>query len=408
MADLMPVSVAVERIVGTIRRLQSEPVAVSSALGRVLAADVVSPLDLPPFDNSAMDGYAVRSQDTASTPITLRVVDDIPAGRAPSRDIGPGEAARIMTGAPMPSGADAVVPVELTSANWGGMPGVVGTSSVTINTPVGAGDAVRLRGENVRGGQRLLPDGQSLRPQDLGILASVGLGSVEVVRRPRAAILTSGDELIAYGQPLPPGGIYDGNSPMLAALVIQYGGDAVILAPARDDLDSVRTTFRAALSLKPDLIVSSAGVSVGAADYVKAVLDELGTVDFWKINVRPGRPLAYGTLGGVPFFGLPGNPVSAMVTCELAVKPAVYAMLGRADDSTTVSAIAGEDIDSDGRRSYLRCTLEVVDGRYVARLTRTQSSGALYSLVEADGLLIVPEGVRSMARGSDVEVRLLR
>jgi molybdopterin molybdotransferase len=408
MSDLMPVSTALEHILRDLERLPAESVPVTAAYGRVLADDVHSPLDLPPFDNSAMDGYAVRAQDTASAPVTLRVVDDIPAGRASTREIQIGEAARIMTGAPMPSGADAVVPVELTGADWGGMPGVVSTSAVRINTPVQTGDSVRERGENVQTGQLLLHRGSVLRAQDLGMLASVGMGEVPVVRRPRAVVITSGDELIPYGQPLPPGGIYDGNSPMLAALITQYGGEPVILPPARDDLEAVRTTFRAALSLKPDLIVSSAGVSVGAADYVKVVLDELGKVDLWKINIRPGRPLAYGTLSGVPFFGLPGNPVSAMVTCELAVKPALYAMLGRADDSMTVKAITGEDIRSDGRRSYLRCKLEMIDGRYVATLTRTQSSGALYSLVEADGLLIVPEDVRNVPQGTEVEVRLLR
>lgn len=408
MSDLMPVSTALEHILRDLERLPAESVPVTAAYGRVLSDDVHSPLDLPPFDNSAMDGYAVRAQDTASAPVTLRVVDDIPAGRASTREIQIGEAARIMTGAPMPSGADAVVPVELTGADWGGMPGVVSASAVRINAPVQTGDSVRERGENVQTGQLLLHRGSVLRAQDLGMLASVGMGDVPVIRRPRAVVITSGDELIPYGQPLPPGGIYDGNSPMLAALITQYGGEPVILPPARDDLEAVRTTFRAALSLKPDLIVSSAGVSVGAADYVKVVLDELGKVDLWKINIRPGRPLAYGKLSGVPFFGLPGNPVSAMVTCELAVKPALYAMLGRADDSMTVKAITGEDIRSDGRRSYLRCKLEMIDGRYVATLTRTQSSGALYSLVEADGLLIVPEDVRNVPQGTEVEVRLLR
>lgn len=408
MSDLMPVAHALERILRDMNRQSTELVPVTSAYGRVLAEDVASPLDLPPFDNSAMDGYAVRAQDTASAPVTLRVVDDIPAGRASTRELQIGEAARIMTGAPMPHGADAVVPVELTGADWGGMPGIVSASAVRINEPVQTGDSVRERGENVQIGQRLLRAGSVLRAQDLGMLASVGMGEIAVVVRPRAVIITSGDELIPYGQPLPPGGIYDGNSPMLAALISQYGGDAVILPPARDDLESVRTTFRAALSLKPDLIVSSAGVSVGAADFVKVVLDELGKVDLWKINIRPGRPLAYGKLSGVPFFGLPGNPVSAMVTCELAVKPAVYTMLGRADDSTSVKAITGEDIRSDGRRSYLRCKLEMIDGRYVATLTRTQSSGALYSMVEADGLLIVPEDVKTVPQGTEVEVRILR
>lgn len=408
MTELMPVAAALERILRDMHRLSAEAVPVASAYGRVLADDVYSPLDLPPFDNSAMDGYAVRAQDTASAPVTLRVVDDIPAGRASTREIQIGEAARIMTGAPMPSGADAVVPVELTGADWGGMPGVVSASAVRINSPVQTGDSVRERGENVQTGQLLLRGGSLLRAQDIGMLASVGMGEVAVVRQPRVVVMTSGDELMPYGQPLSPGGIYDGNSPMLAALITQYGGEPVILPPARDSLDSVRTTFRAALSLKPDLIVSSAGVSVGAADFVKVVLDELGKVDLWKINIRPGRPLAYGKLAGIPFFGLPGNPVSAMVTCELAVQPAVYAMLGRADDSTTVKAVTGEDIRSDGRRSYLRCKLQMIDGRYVATLTRTQSSGALYSMVEADGLLIVPENIKTVPQGTEVEVRLLR
>lgn len=408
MSGMISVGSAVERILSEVGRLEAERVHIEEAFGRVLAEDAISTIDLPPFDNSAMDGYAVRAQDTAHVPVTLHVVDDIPAGRASSRALDVGETARIMTGAPMPPMADAVVPVELTSANWGGMPGAVSASSVTVNETVRAGDSVRKRGENVRHGQRLLSGGSILRAQDVGILASVGMGSVVVVRRPKAAIITSGDELIPYDTPLPPGGIYNGNSPMLAALITQYGGEAIIIPPAADDLDAVRATFRAALEHKPDLIVSSAGVSVGAADYVKAVLEELGSVNFWKINVRPGRPLAYGKLEGVPFFGLPGNPVSAMVTCELAVKPAVFAMLGRKDDSMTVRAVTGEAIKSDGRRSYLRCKLAQEGGRWIATLTGTQSSGALYSLVEADGLLIVPEDTHDVAAGTEVDVRLLR
>ena len=408
MTDMISVGTAVERILAQVTELERERVHIESAFGRVLAENVDSPLDLPPFDNSVMDGYAVRAHDTQNSPVTLRVVDDIPAGRASTRTIGPGETARIMTGAPIPAGADAVVPVELTSANWGGMPGIVGASSVTVNAPVQAGDSVRLRGENVRKSQRLLSKSAVLRPQDVGMLASIGMGSVAVIRRPKAAILTSGDELIPYNEPLPAGGIYNGNSPMLAALIAQYGGEAIILPPARDQLEAVRALFRAALEYKPDLIVSSAGVSVGAADYVKTVLEELGSVGFWKINVGPGRPLAYGTLEGGPFFGLPGNPVSAMVTCELAVKPAVLAMQGRTDMTLTIRAVAGEDIKSDGRRSYLRCSLTQTDGRWIAHLTRMQSSGALYSLVEADGLLIVPEDVKDVAAGTSVEVRLLR
>lgn len=408
MASLMPISTALERILSDVHRLEAETVPLMDALEAVLAQELTSPLNLPPFDNSAMDGYAVRAEDTTFAPVTLRVVDDIPAGRMSDRTLSTGQVARIMTGAPIPLGADAIVPVELTLTNWGGMPGAGTSGTVTINEAVRTGDSVRFAGENVREGQALLPAGHVIRPQDIGIMASVGLSHVEVIRQPLVAILTSGDELASYDTPLEPGQIYDGNSPMLAALMLQYGAKPVIIPAARDSLASVRASFQAALDLRPDLIVSSAGVSVGAADFVRPVLAELGQVDFWRINLRPGRPLAYGKLGDIPFFGLPGNPVSAMVTAELVVKPTIYAMLGRRDDSLTISAVTGEAFKSDGRRSYLRCKVNYEGGRAVATLTGTQSSGALYSLVEADGLMIIPEDVIDVAEGTPVEVRLLK
>jgi molybdopterin molybdotransferase len=214
--------------------------------------------------------------------------------------------------------------------------------------------------------------------------------------------------LAPYGRPLQNGQIYDGNTPMLAAMMRHFGATPHVLPPARDTLESVQATFEAALALEPDVIVSSAGVSVGAADFVKDVLGALGEVGFWRINLRPGKPLAFGRLGTIPFFGLPGNPVSAFVTCELIVKRAVYAMLGRAVDTERVTARAEHDIESDGRRSYLRCALTATADGWTARLTGTQSSGALYSLVIADGLLIVDEGIRLVEAGQSVQVQLLR
>ena len=221
MTDMISVGTAVERILAQVTELERERVHIESAFGRVLAENVDSPLDLPPFDNSAMDGYAVRAHDTQNSPVTLRVVDDIPAGRASTRTIGPGETARIMTGAPIPAGADAVVPVELTSANWGGRPGTGGASSVSVNAPVQTGDSVRLRGENVRKSQRLLSKSAGLRPQDVGLLATMGMSSAAVIWRPKAAILTSGDELIPHNEPIPARGIYKENSSTRAALLAQ-------------------------------------------------------------------------------------------------------------------------------------------------------------------------------------------
>jgi molybdopterin molybdotransferase len=276
------------------------------------------------------------------------------------------------------------------------------------------GANVRPIGENVQQGQRILQAGIVLRPQDIGVLASVGHAQIQVARQPRVAILTTGDELVTADEPLSPGKIRDANSYTLAGLVAQHGGIPLVLPIAPDDLEGVRGLFRDALAVKPDMVISSAGVSVGAADYVRTVLAELGEVDFWRINLRPGKPLAFGMLNGgeagrIPFFGLPGNPVSAMVTFDVVVRPALFQMQGRVDDPATITAMTADEVVSDGRRSYLRVTLHrAEDGRMIARETGTQSSGALFSMVLADGLMIVPEDVTHLPAGSAVIVRLLR
>lgn len=410
---MLAVEHAIAQILADMTRLETETIALNKAFGRVLATDITSPVSLPPFANSSMDGYAVRAADTQGAPVTLRVVMDIPAGRAPAHPLAPGEAARIMTGAPMPDGADAVVPVEDTDAGWGQSGDAPLAAQVTILKAVRGGAFVRAVGENVRAGQTLLTAATTLRPQDVGMLASVGLQSVPVVRQPRVVILTTGDELIPAGTPLTPGKIYDANNLMLAGLARQDGALALVLPPAPDDLPAVETLFREALSLAPDMIVSSAGVSVGAADYVRTVLEALGEINFWRINLRPGKPLAYGRLydgsgRAVPFFGLPGNPVSAIVTFEVIVRPALAALLGREFNPAEATAITGEAMTSDGRRSYLRVRLSRDGQRLIAHSTGTQSSGALMSMVEADGLLIVPEGVTQVPAGTALPVRLLR
>jgi molybdopterin molybdotransferase len=236
----------------------------------------------------------------------------------------------------------------------------------------------------------------------------LGYNHIQVIRQPRVAILTTGDELVGADQPLSPGKIHDTNSYTLAALVTTYGGQPIRLSPSPDTLEAVRKLFHDALAQKPDIIISSAGVSVGATDLIRIVLDELGEVNLWRINLRPGKPLAFGHLQGIPFFGLPGNPVSAMVTFDVIVRPALLKLAGKPDDTPITTAIVGEDIPSDGRRTYARVKLNYENGQLIARTTGTQSSGALMSMVVADGLLIIPEGMTEVAVGTPLPVRLLR
>ncbi len=413
MGDLIAVEQALQQILNRVTVLPAENIPIAQALGRVLAADVVARFDVPSFANSGMDGYAVRAADIAtassSAPVTLTVTADIPAGTAPTRPVGAGEAARIMTGAVLPPGADAVVPVEQTTDHWTSDGSAPLSAQVAVLRPVRAGDNVRPAGEDVRAGQMVLAAGTRLRPQEIGVMVSLGQATIAVFRQPRVAILSTGDELVEIDEPLTAGKIHNSNSYVLAGLVSTLGGIALQLPPARDTLDSVRQRFQEALDWPPDLVLSSAGVSVGTRDVVRAVVEELGQVELWRVNVRPGKPLAFGHVRGVPFFGLPGNPVSAMVTFDLFVRPALL-KLGGGDPSAVeiVTATVGESLTSDGRRTYLRVILADEKGELTARTTGTQSSGALLSMVRADGLLIVPEGMREVPIGSRLPVRLLK
>lgn len=413
MADLLNVDLAIEQILNTIEPMPSEIVTLLDAFGRVLAQDIISEINLPSYPNSSMDGYAVRAEDTQNAPVRLNVVMDIPAGAVAQRAITNGEAARIMTGAPMPDGADAIVPVEDTDSIWDQKGDSPLPPHVTINKSVKPGASVRMIGENVKLGQAVLKAGTVLRPQDIGILASMGVAHVAVTRQPKVLLLTSGDELIGFGEPLTTGKIYDTNSFALAGLVKQEGAIPLILPPAPDRIEAVRALFNEALAAEPDMIISSAGVSVGTADFVRTILEELGQVNFWRINIRPGKPLAFGHLRAkngqlVPFFGLPGNPVSAMVTYDVVTRPALFKMLGRTFDPASVTAVTAEDMTSDGRRSYMRVKLAHEDNKLTARLTGNQSSNALMSMVLADGLMIIPEGVTFVPAGTALTVRLLR
>lgn len=413
MTDLLNVDDVLARILSDMQPLSQETVDLSRALGRVLAEDVQAAQDVPAFASSAMDGYAVRADDlagaSAERPVRLAVIGDIPAGSQPDFTVGAGQAARIMTGAPMPAGADTVVPVEDTSDRWTTDGAAPLADAVDVLAAPERGRNVRQPGETIGAGERVLSRGTVLRPVDIGVIAALGRASVPVYRRPRVAILSTGTELVPPGEPLAPGQIYNSNSFMLAALVTEAGGEPIVVPTALDTVEDVRRRFDEALSQAPDVLISSAGVSVGTHDVVRTVIDALGHIDLWRVNIRPGKPLAYGQVGGVPFFGLPGNPVSAMVTFEVFVRPSLARLSGaQASDEATVSATLADDVTSDGRRSYVRVRLSHDGEGWWAHPVGMQSSAELMALARADGLLILPEGVRRAPAGSRYPVRLLR
>lgn len=408
MAGLLSVEEAQQRVLSVFRPVETEIVAISACAGRILAENLDAPQDFPAFDNSSMDGFAVLADDvaraTAESPVRLRIIDDIPAGSNSSQTVGPGQAARIMTGAPLPPGADAVVPVEDTSFATGPA-GALESGAVTVFRGARPGANIRPRGQDVRKNQRLLSVGRRIQPQDVGVLASAGKAEVRVYRRPRVALFSSGDELVPPGRPLGPGQIYDSNQYVLAALLEREGAEVIRLGTAADDPQAIEALLRRGVEAGAELIVTSAGVSVGAFDYVRQVIEAHGRLDFWKVNMRPGKPLAFGEFQGVPLIGLPGNPVSSFVGCLVFVLPALYRLAGRSQPTLRRDrAITGEPIESDGRESYLRAVVRYEGGRPVATLTGHQGSGNLFSLVQANALLIVPSGVKSLPSDSEVEI----
>lgn len=407
---------ALEHILAEFSALPAERIAFDQAAGRTLAQDVIATDDLPPFANSGMDGYAVRAADVAhaspQTPVVLPVVIDIPAGRYVDTQLQPGQAARILTGAPLPPGADLVVPVEDTDTP----PPKPGSDvridltvpyQVTIYKGGTAGDYIRPAGEDVGAGQVVLRAGRVLRPSDLGVLAALGVTQVQVIQRPRVAILSTGDELLDVDQPLRPGKIRDSNSYAIAALVERMGGIALRLGVARDRIEEVLALFNRAVEIGANMLISTAGVSVGTYDVVKAAVEMNGSLGFWKVNLRPGKPLAFGRVSGIPFIGLPGNPVSALVTFDVFVRPAILKMSGRPPYTALAQAEVGERMASDGRRTYARVRLERRDDRLIAYSTGNQGSNILTSLVSADGLLIIPEGMTEVPAGTRLPVRIL-
>jgi len=409
MPELLTVSQALERLLATFRPVNSETVHLAQASGRVLAEDFYAPFDYPSFDNSSMDGFAVCSLDVAAAsqtqPVTLAIVDDIPAGHVTTKILQPGDAARIMTGAVLPMGADAVVPVEDTDSKEYDLPITLG--QVNIFRAVKPGDYVRSRGQDLHVGELLLSRGTRLRPQDVGLLAMLGIPRLEVYRLPRVAVLSSGDELIPVDEPLRPGMIHESNSTMLAALVSQTG-DALYLGNAPDRPEAIQAVLDRAVAENVDLILTSAGVSVGVFDYVRSVVETNGRLDFWRVNMRPGKPLAFGSYRNVPFIGLPGNPVSAFVGFEVFVRPAIAKLAGHIGVlRPRLRVTLTEPVETDGRESYLRAVITWQGSCWAARLTGHQGSGNLYSLVQANALLIVPSEVKSPPTGTELDAWLL-
>lgn len=415
---MISIEEALEKVLGLVSVLPAEERHPLEALGQVLDEDVQATFDIPPLANTAMDGYAVRAADTAGasvkTPRELRVVGEVAAGYVYSGAIARGEAVRIMTGAPIPDGADAVVPFEETDEPFDTAPRKTGavSAAVRIFKEARPGANIRPAGEDVRSGDLILARGTVLRPSVIAVLASLGRDRVRVIRRPRVAVLSTGDELLAPGEARSGSRIYDANAYGIAALVQKYGGEPVLLGIARDTVEDL--TARVRQGLDADLLVTSAGVSRGDYDVVKDVLAREGEIAFWTVAIKPGKPLAFGTFERdgrrVPHLGLPGNPVSSLVAFETFGRPAVLKMMGKTDfRRPVVRAVAEERIANAGdpRVCLARCIVTQRDGHYYARLAGSQSSGVLTALARANGLTLIPADVDVVEAGDEVEVLML-
>jgi molybdopterin molybdotransferase len=403
-AKMISIEEARTRILAEAAPLAVEPRLLAEALGAVLAQEIVAPHSVPPFDNSAMDGFAVRAADTvdasAESPADLLLGETIPAGHIAAHSLGVGEVAKIMTGAPLPDGADAVVQSESTVEKGG---------RVLIMETAKLGKNIRRAGEDVVQGDRVLAAGSVLGPAEIGLIASMGFPTVQVHRKPRVAIISTGSELVEVDKPLGPGQIRNSNSYSLRAQCQQLGIEAATLGIVPDDYEATRRLVEQGLGY--DVLLTSGGVSVGEFDFVKDVQDELGVQrKLWGVAMKPGKPLAFGVRNGTLVFGLPGNPVSAMVSFELFVRPALLRLMGyRKTTRPPYRAIISEDVaNSDGRVYVVRVRAWREDGTWHVSSTGAQGSGILRSMVGANGLAFVPGGPRGVRAGEGVEFLLLR
>ncbi len=391
---------ALSQLLSTIAPLEAEQISCADALNRVLAQDIFAPHSLPAFPNSGMDGYAVRVADvklaTPARPARLHVASSIPAGTASDLAVTPGAALRIMTGAPVPPGTEAIVPIEHTRA--------LDDGSVLICQPAQRGQHIRPAGEDITAVTLAIPAGQVLRPQEIGLLSALGHTHVAVVRRPRVAILSSGDELIEACYPLAPGKIHDSNAPALAALVRRYGGIPILLGIARDNMADLRVRLRQGTEQRADLFLTSAGASAGDYDLIKDILVSEGTLHFWRVDMKPGRPLMFGQIEQTPLLGLPGNPAAALITAELFARPAMLRMGGRtALAKPIVQATLQEPVKQGPRRHYVRGTVRRGETGYCAAVSSgSHGAGSLTSLVAANALLVIPPSDQDLPSGTEV------
>ena len=398
---MIPLDEARSYVLAGCRPLEVVEVTLDHADALILAEQVVAAEAVPPFANTAMDGFAVRAADTVNAPADLRIVGTLAAGAAPDRPVEPGEAIRIMTGAPMPPGADAVIMVELTSVS-------ADDAVVTIERAVPVGNHVRGIGEDLSVGQLVFEAGTELTPGHLGVLASLGSATVRTHRRPRVGVLSTGDELVAAGEPLAPGQIRDSNRRTLLALVGRTGCVPVDLGLVRDDEALIREAISAGAA-SCDALITSGGVSMGDYDYVKAVLDDLGEMRWMQVAIKPAKPLAFGLVGRTPVFGLPGNPVSSMVSFELFARPGLRTLMGHAEPGRpSVRAIADADLKrhSDGKIHFARVVVTLVDGEHRVVSAGGQGSHQLHAMATANALAVLPNGEGAQA-GDSVEVLLL-
>lgn len=409
---MLSVEEALEKILKVFNRLEPVKVPILESLGRILAEDILAKGDIPPHANTAMDGYAVIASDTAGaqpeSPVELTVIENLAAGYVAKNTLKPGTAIRIMTGAPIPEGADAVIPFEETHQKG---------EVVTLFSSVEIGKNVRYTGEDVKAGELILKAGKLIRPQEIGMLAALGYAVVNVIRRPKIAILATGDELVPVEETLTPGKIRNTNEYSNAAQVLKYGGLPIRLGIARDNITDLTNKIQYGLTQGADLLLTSGGVSVGDFDVVKQVLVAEGKMTFWRVRMKPGKPLAFGVIRTerngikrtVPVLGMPGNPVSAMVSFELFVRPAIYKMSGFAEwQKPTFDVILDDPIvTKDSRRHYVRVEIHTKNGNYHAKLTGDQGSGILNSMVVANGLAIIPEDWTNAKAGSRVKAMWL-
>jgi molybdopterin molybdotransferase len=389
-----------EKVLSEAGPLPAEACPLSGLSGRILAQDVASSFDIPPRDNSAMDGFAVRFEDIRTLPENLEVIEDVPAGKVASKTVGKGQAIRIMTGAQIPEGADCVVPVEGTKLQNQ-------RSKIQIETHVERGEHIRGRGEDVKAGEVLINKGTRLRPQEVGLIASLGMTEAMVSRKPVVGIVSSGNEIADPGKPLGPGQIYDANRYSVAAQARSVNAEVKDYGIVEDDLAKITAALERAAG-ECDLVLTSGGVSVGDYDLMKQALSQLGEMNFWQVAQKPGKPMAFGHIRGKPVMGLPGNPVSSMVVFEQYVRPMLLKMQGATSIyREQLTAVSDQEISKPaGRLEFMRAAILWRDGHYHASLTGAQGSGILTSMVRADGLMILPEEAVDIKPGDTVTVEL--